>query len=164
MCEMRSGGRPCRRSGGRSFGCRCSLCLLDDAFKPSYMEYMRTVERAGNEESTLGSTSGQGVNELLRVLRWAVIVGKSDLTRVRALGDDLSCRRPSPLHHVERLGDRPSDGNRSECRDNERLDTHVDERTTVRTSNVSDCLNCSPRPVIICINAKAPPAVLRSFP
>lgn len=92
---------------------------------------MLTVERTSHEESALSSTSGQGVDELLGVLRWAVIVGKSDLTRVGALGDDLSGSRPSPLHHVEGFGNRSSDGNRSKCRDNERLDTHVDGRTTV---------------------------------
>lgn len=48
-----------------------------------------TVESSCHEEGCLGSASIQGVNELLGVSRWAVVVCESNLTRSITFGDNL---------------------------------------------------------------------------
>lgn len=48
-----------------------------------------TIKSASHEESSLGSAGVQRVDEFLSKLRWTVVIGKGDLARGLALGDDL---------------------------------------------------------------------------
>lgn len=47
------------------------------------------VQRAGNEESALGTSGGQCVDELLGILVRSIIVGKGELSGCSTLGDGL---------------------------------------------------------------------------